>query len=110
MDWQLLLEAIFGPGLFTSATLGFMVGAFYGFPVIGDQRLAFPAMLWSVGLAFVVSLGLLAASGETPFSFETNLARGILWTVLCLCIPAGRWIRLQLEGWRIRRRTKKLEE
>lgn len=112
MNVALILEGVLSAGLFTSATLGLLVGAFYGFEVVSEhERPSFPIALWTVGLAFVISLGILAASdrGE-PLTVEANVVRGILWTVLCACIPLGRRIRLQYERWRIRRRTKKLQE
>lgn len=110
MDVELLLRYVISPGLFTSALLGILVGALYGFQTIGEAKLSFPIALWTVGLAFVVSLGILAATEETPITLEASVARGLLWTILCLAIPVGRGIRIRFERWRIRRATKKLEE
>lgn len=112
MNVELLVEYVLSPAIVTSATLGFMVGALYGFPIVGESRLVFPYTLWTVGLAFIVSLGILAAggNGQAPVSLESSAARGILWTVLCAAIPIGRGARIRVERWRIRRRTRKLEE
>lgn len=111
MNFSLILEIVFSAGLYTSVALGLLVGAFYGYSMITDPRPQFPSALWSIGLAFVVSLGILAAlDEETSFSLERNIARGILWTILCFAIPSGRRLRIYFERWRIRRRTKKLQE
>lgn len=110
LDWNLVAATIFGPGFFTSSMLGFIIGAFYGYDLARDLRITFPIPFWSAGLAFVVSLGILGATNEAPITPEQSIGRAVLWTILCLWIPFGRWVRVTIHLWRLRRRTKKLEE
>lgn len=97
------------PAVLGSALLGFLVGAFYGFQMIGPRPPTYPYSLWLVGIAFVVFIGiynLLEQQAGVGFA----LGRGILWTVTCICIPVGRWGRLHLEAWRVERRTRRIRE
>lgn len=113
MNFPLFIDLLVSPALFTTASLGLMVGAFYGFPAVGDRRRPeFPAQLWTVGLAFVVALAILGLfrEADAPFSLEGSLARAALWTLLCVCIPIGRGARIYLRAWTIRRRTKTLQK
>lgn len=111
MNVELFLESLISPAIFTSLTLGLLIGAFYGFHVIeGAVRSVYPTQLWIVGIAWLATLAILAAFEEGPFLVEPQFARGILWTLLCAAIPWGRRARIHFETWRIERRRHALEE
>lgn len=96
------------PALLGSILLGFMVGAFYGFQMLGPRPPAYPFSLWLVGIAFVVFLGVYNTL-EQQAGLGFALGRGFLWTVTCLAIPIGRWSRLHLEAWRVERKTRRIK-
>ena len=110
-DLRLFIETVLSPSIATSIILGLLVGAFYGYSIAGSAlRPHFPMALWTVGLAWLVSTAILGAFGEAPFRFEVAIGRMILWTILCLAIPAGRWMRTSIDLRALRRRREKLEE
>lgn len=111
MNVQEITEIVLGPALFTSAILGLIIGAFYGYEISGaERRASFPTMLWTIGQAWLVSTAILGALREAPFDLEPAIGRGILWTFLCLAIPSGLQARASLARWRIRRRRRAIEE
>lgn len=107
-----VLQYVTVPSVLGSLLLGFLVGAFYGFQMIGPRPPAYPFSLWLVGIAFVVFLGVLTGldSDLEAGGLGFAIGRGVLWTVTCLAIPVGRWSRLHLEAWRVERKTRRIRE
>lgn len=91
------LEQIITPvSVATSALLGLMIGALYGYDIAPMAPLRFPWTLWSIGIAFIVMIAIFTQlsvpdTGTRLLAFAVG--RGVLWTVTCLSIPLGRFIR-----------------
>lgn len=112
MSLSVFLEIANPAAFLSSALLGLMLGAFYGYYVIPEhvpQR--YPVALWVVGVLFVFVLAIVSAMGTDPFVFplEFGAARALLWTVCCASIPIGRAGRHQFELRRIRFRRRHLK-
>lgn len=92
-----------------SMLLGLLIGAFYGFQMIGPRPPAYPFSLWLVGIAFVIFLGIFnTLQDQAGVGFA--LGRGLLWTVTCLSIPVGRWARIKVETWRTEQKIRKIRK
>ena len=100
-----------------SALLGLLIGAFYGWYALGPQHPpVYPWALWAVGIAFIVMMVALGAGGETEpgtrvrYALEFGLARGVLWTTTCACLPIGRYVRYLVQLKLLQRKRTKLEK
>jgi len=109
VDWALFGELLFTPAVFSVSLLGLMVGAFYGYPLDPLRRPRFPWTLYVIGMASVVAIAI-AALFDTTWRIEAQYVRAILWTLLCVCIPVGRFLRQRVEMWRMDRRIRKHHE
>lgn len=111
MTLTIFWEFVTPAAVLASILFGYSVGAFYGFKLSHDKPIVYPYALWIVGLGFVTLLGFVAYSdrglrGEMWIEF--TLARGVLWTILCLFIPIGRMSRVRYETWRIDHKISRL--
>ena len=88
-----VLELVTPVSVASSVLLGAMIGALYGYEIAPTIRPRFPVSLWTVGLAFVVMLAVVAALSSVPGTPAFAIGRAILWTVVCGSIPGGRWLR-----------------
>jgi hypothetical protein len=109
VDVRLFLDLLLTPAIFSVSILGFMVGAFYGYPLDPLRRPQFPWTLFVIGMASIVAIGI-AALFDTTWRIEAQWVRAILWTLLCVMIPVGRWTRQHIERWRIGRTIRKQKE
>lgn len=102
-----MLEFVNPSAVLGSMWLGWMIGAFYGFSLARDKPTVYPYSLWLVGLGFVVLLGVnVYLNGQGTWEFA--VARAILWTIVCIFIPLGRWSRVRWEARRLTRKIRRL--
>lgn len=87
----------------SSVLFGMMIGAFYGYTLSPSGRLIYPFSLWAVGLGFIVTLAIFTVSTQLATSPGFSVGRAVLWTVTCVSIPVGRWLRFRFEEWRTQR-------
>ena len=87
-----IAELVHPGSIISSVLLGLMIGAAYGYELAPTLRPRYPVTLWSIGLAFIVLITMFTAfdvgAGQMAIAF--GIARGLLWTLLCACIPLGR--------------------
>ena len=90
-----VFEAVTVGSVFTSALLGVLIGAFYGYYLDPDRIPRFPFPLLFVGWAFVVAFAVfgLLNQEKAPFQPAYQVARAVLWTITCSAIPIGRYSR-----------------
>lgn len=101
-----IAEIVTLTGVAASVLLGAMIGALYGYALDPHHRPIYPVQLWIVGIAFIVTIALVTGLSDDPIApVAFSIGRGILWTVTCLAIPAGRWGRMSFEEWRLRRKA-----
>lgn len=95
-SWNEFWEFMTLGALLGSAVFGFMVGAFYGYDLEPNHPVFFPLELWSVGAGFIVFFTLNGMLDGT-LRLEPQVARLVLWSVLCLAMPFGRRLRRRLQ-------------
>lgn len=94
----------------SSVLLGLLIGAFYGWYALGPEHPpVWPFALWTVGIAFVVVLGVLATMERTTGSPGASFGRAVLWTFTCGAIPLGRLLRGLTEAHVLKRKRNKLK-
>ena len=89
------LAEIITPGsLFVNLLLGFLIGAFYGYPLNPEGPPVYPKALLIVGYAFIVTFTAWAFITASPtFDGIQQIGRSVLWTVMVSSIPIGRYTR-----------------
>ena len=113
MNVETFLSAASPAAFLSSTLLGLLIGAFYGWYVIGpDHPPVYPVALWLIGVAFIALLVVLALfdRSEPRYPIEFGSARAVLWTATCGAIPMGRLGRHLIEVRILRRKRKALEE
>lgn len=112
MNVEAFLAAASPTAFFTSALLGLLIGAFYGYQLVHyDVPLKYPVALWAVGVMFVGVMAVLAVLGPEPppHPVEFGMARSLLWTVTCGSIPIGRFLRHLGDVALLRHKRRKVE-
>lgn len=87
----------------SSALLGILIGAFYGYYLAPERPPMFPVALLLVGVAFIAVFQLWSSLANAPFQPPFSLGRAILWVVTVSAIPIGRYGRHLIDIRRHRR-------
>lgn len=95
-----ILELVTPVSVASSALLGAMIGALYGYEIAPTVRPRYPVTLWTIGLAFIALITIVTLMTVDVTDPNRSLAfavgRSILWTITCAAIPGGRWLRGRL--------------
>jgi hypothetical protein len=85
-----VFEAVTLGSVLTSALLGILMGAFYGYYLSPNGPPLYPWPLLFIGISFVLAFGAWAYFSGAPFQPAYQLGRAILWTVTVSALPIGR--------------------
>jgi hypothetical protein len=94
----------------SSALLGLLVGAFYGWELSNVAPPVFPRQLFVVGLLSVAVLAVLSYFEATELALDHSVGRALLWAFTCGSIPIGRYARLRWEVWWLRHRRRRIDQ